>query len=1676
MKSLIGFIFFVFLISSCTPQEVKKSASCGENELFDEIKRTCVINTTPRLPVATSTSLTILENASENSYPISYTDNDGDLVNSCTITESFTGLRGVIKSQGIIYRGSVTNAAHLYYSISLLNDPSVAVGSEVATLSGSTVVVRMRDGATISDNIVNAINTSPTLITAGITAELVETFRFQTAQASINFQGGFCECTNGTCQVTLQPITYDDGLTYLKYYVTDADGNSDIKTLEVNVTNVDRAPETRDITGLSFNEDSFITVSLTPYAYGGVPTTEAYADPDGDVATTCTISNLHASISQVSACSCFAGNCSVTIMGAANYNEMGIDYFDYTVSSNGNTSNISTVSGDVVSVPDSAVVTSITWNFTESGTNAGAPDTATFSLPIPTDVDTGETYEYYVLAGATLDSNIATTTDCFGDDRTSTTCTLTLNELAQSSQTTTFKYYVKDSNGAFSNSATITLNITATNDAPFFASVADISESGNESSDWNPLSFDVTLVAGQDNENDISGALLNYFLTDIGGNISSSGTGTYGTLSGCMNLSGSDDLQDLVCSYTPNDGNTSGVTDVFYYVVNDGTTNSLVARKINVTIDPVSDIPTICQYSKYSQIKGRTECGITGCIGDDSPKFLPISHTSADPVSYYDKKNGGCYLSSSTTSWERVSNYIKKVSIGEKQTVIIDNIVVNEGGDSAEDGEDVQISQPSANLTVSNSVLTPKANIKFFYDGDNDGKYDNALVDHATGSGATASAITLNQTANDASVGRLRIEITPVSGQVGSSIVTMKINDDQALSTTASFEVEVVPLSVIHNGWAKIKSVGIKTDKFGLPLEKNTTCTYSLDKCNNGSTCLSTSSGSPSASADFTGAVYKTSSGCYISTAPGKNSWSPINSSCAFSSNLCNGGGTCFSSSSGSPSASADIAGAIYQTASGCYRSLSSGSSAWTAIPATKSFCNITEVKRYDANSIAKCSYSLSSCNSGGACVSSDIYADPALPSTVSADSANAIFRDGAGNCFKATAAGTASWTRVSSSSDADLDDSTNTCDTGLGANRSASCASNLSSTTEAALITELDGLLDPTNNKNVYFYNTSSLAQDNQRCWYSDGASWKSYSSTTEISITWEAFQVSGSGTVTGYYVYRRASGETFDYSMPLNKTAIAANVFQYVDNGTNSRVPPAPNRVYTYEVRPIVTDGTNVVEATSNSNLSKVRIISPPNNTVFAHRWMMNKKICGFYPSTTKSPELNYICEYVGFADRKTSTIFTDAGASVEAYPTISSTTETVYDIENDLIINRFEMGCPYTSSGCSTNDGSCIDGRAPIDGSDGIDGDYYYDRSSATCYYKDAGAWAEANTLGTGEGLSGLGQAAYLPPLTRVGQAFATNSCTDITLEDIAGLSPVAPITKILPTKKEQFVYSQWEITSTFTNSIASQYEQGQSLNSQSKCNSSGAHGITYGYTDNQLPDSFTFYSIPGTASSTIRSVYTGSLQTAACVSMFGVQDSIGNVGEWLNSSDSFTYGETADPYYTFTSTFATEDDQAFGGGGTAVSYAFDEGTATGPCNNIDGSGDFSCEGVMAEWQIQDQTYNALKIDMGSGLPITSEFSTTTDTAYPYMLAVNDTSLSFKNDTIDLNMTMTYPDQPALPAEPALGNGETLGIISGGGFFDKEAAGVFKIELDRPTRQRKDVGYRCIARIPYYDYDSN
>jgi hypothetical protein len=90
---------------------------------------------------------------------------------------------------------------------------------------------------------------------------------------------------------------------------------------------------------------------------------------------------------------------------------------------------------------------------------------------------------------------------------------------------------------------------------------------------------------------------------------------------------------------------------------------------------------------------------------------------------------------------------------------------------------------------------------------------------------------------------------------------------------------------------------------------------------------------------------------------------------------------------------------------------------------------------------------------------------------------------------------------------------------------------------------------------------------------------------------------------------------------------------------------------------------------------------------------------------------------------------------------------------------------------------------------------------------------------------------------------------------------------------------------------TDSLVTDMEQGFSLNVQSRCNSSSANGLEVAFSDSPIPSTSYIYSLAGTASSGIKSLYSGSIpwvndfSTESCSSRYGVQDVYGNVAEWM-----------------------------------------------------------------------------------------------------------------------------------------------------------------------------------------------
>jgi hypothetical protein len=96
------------------------------------------------------------------------------------------------------------------------------------------------------------------------------------------------------------------------------------------------------------------------------------------------------------------------------------------------------------------------------------------------------------------------------------------------------------------------------------------------------------------------------------------------------------------------------------------------------------------------------------------------------------------------------------------------------------------------------------------------------------------------------------------------------------------------------------------------------------------------------------------------------------------------------------------------------------------------------------------------------------------------------------------------------------------------------------------------------------------------------------------------------------------------------------------------------------------------------------------------------------------------------------------------------------------------------------------------------------------------------------------------------------------------------------KELPSRKLQVAASAW--SSSLTSAQIVTRESGLALNTNKGCNTSNGNGLTF---SNQLPANDT---TPGTNSSNIRALKTGSSMTSNCISRYGIQDLIGNVREW------------------------------------------------------------------------------------------------------------------------------------------------------------------------------------------------
>ena len=972
-------------------------------------------------------------------------------------------------------------------------------------------------------------------------------------------------------------------------------------------------------------------------------------------------------------------------------------------------------------------------------------------------------------------------------------------------------------------------------------------------------------------------------------------------------------------------------------------------------------------------------------------------------------------------------------------------------------------------------------------------------------------------------------------------------------STEKYFTLTVNPIGARHGGWKNILAVSPKTDRNNNVINK-LKCDYSKSKCDSGNDCVGSASPVGTVVSDVYNAVYydSTNNLCYVNESNNSSGWQEMeNIACNISSSDdvtdCLGSkkivlegpsdiniGNCIeynlyskeindntfkvfedTAITLSPNnvfySESTCSGSINQTVIKTgessekiyYKDSSASTSSITltagvaspvfsagvfTITSVSSAVDKLVISGPGEISPEKCTaYTVSAVDNN------DLAISVTSPVTVSVTliGSGAVYVDS--SCSTATT----SFTIGSGDSSASfyLKDTTNSTTGNLAASATGYTSSSFSYETNEVSSASCIGdntpstlkILPREDKNSSYFYDKT-----NKECFYAepdgDGSSWNQYNVTTDVTLEWDSFAMDGVGdfagvSVSGWNVYRRVTNQDYDYNNPLNSTIISSSTKKFTDDTA------VDSRVYYYQVRPI--DSKRSLPTPTREVISEVRIISPPPNMSFVHRWIANKEVCSLMGMDTSSSlpyksylEKNYRCPYSGPGEFKTSS----GGTSYE-----NSSGETFYDLGSDLLVDQVELGCNYTlAPECTVN--GCIGAGAPdvkvgIPASDDL---VYYDRSKAKCYYSDSNNWVEIDSMPAitntfKQNVLDSANKSLLPPLTNISQSKAYDYCAARSNVSISGISPSALNFK-LPTRKEQIAYSAWD-TEAYTDSDIHTLEQGLQLNSSSKCNSYSASGLhdeqnqTFGYDNSESPNATNLYSIPATANSGIRSIYTGSILNGAyeltedCKSRYGIQDVVGNVKEWV--SDQFMcVGEdstTADcendgsdsDYCDYTCTALTGKNDLSHTGGTYTfgvnrldsnnhdmsvsndtiyfrNYSLDG--VVGPCR--DSNSDFYCDAFLTSWTLDTKPYYAERYIFPMGLPMNlqypsdysfSRLSENNGSSYLFLPLISTITDSLHDDKVNINSEAIYYDTE-----------KRGGMATGGSYLDQEGAGRYSFDL--------------------------
>ncbi|RAW01361.1 tandem-95 repeat protein [Pseudochryseolinea flava] len=440
--------------------------------------------------------------------------------------------------------GATSNAATVAFTVNAVNDPPIANNDITSADENETVTLNLVANDVDIDGTINVAT-----VDLNPASSTIQTTRTIPA-------GTFTVDAAGV--VTFDPALNFNGIASITYTVQDNGGTtSNAATITVTVNSINSTPVANN-DAISTNEDVNVSMNVT--------TNDTDADGTINAATvdlnttTAGIQNSH-SVAEGTFTVNAMGN--VTFAPVANFN--GTATTTYTVNDNvGVTSNTATFTVTVVSVNDLPVA------------NEDAA-TTTEGMPVTLNVIVNDTDVDGTIDPASVDLNTATAgiqnanTTAAGSFTVNNLGVVTFTPVGTFSGAATLPYRVNDDSGGTSISATITITVTAVNDAP--VAVNDATTTNEDAS--------VTLnVVSNDTDEDGTVSASSVDLNTATAGIQNSLSVAEGNFT--VSASG-------VVTFAPA-SNFNGTVQIVYTVNDNGGATSAPAT-ITITVTPVNDAP-----------------------------------------------------------------------------------------------------------------------------------------------------------------------------------------------------------------------------------------------------------------------------------------------------------------------------------------------------------------------------------------------------------------------------------------------------------------------------------------------------------------------------------------------------------------------------------------------------------------------------------------------------------------------------------------------------------------------------------------------------------------------------------------------------------------------------------------------------------------------------------------------------------------------------------------------------------------------------------------------------------------------------------------------------------------------------------------------------------------------------